>query len=93
MLYLLVYGDKSHPLVDVILCDNHPDVTDEGTLVFRHEGQEDFYVYPGDYLSVQCAYFGGGRLLPRRTCLMSAPASPRPRGSRLLTRRTWHEAQ
>lgn len=64
MLYLLVYGDKSHPLVDVILCDNHPDVTDEGTLVFRNEGQEDFYVYPGDYLSVQHAYFGGKEASP-----------------------------
>lgn len=59
MLYLLAYGGKSHPMVDVILCDNHPDVTDEGTLVFRNEGQEDFYVYPGDYLSVQHACFGG----------------------------------
>lgn len=64
MLYLLVYGDKSHPLVDVILCDSHPDVTDEGTLVFRNEGQEDFYVYPGDYLSVQHAYFGGKAASP-----------------------------
>lgn len=59
MLYLLVYGDKSRPSVDVILCDSHPDVTDEGVLVFRNEGQEDLYVYPGDYLSIQHAYFGG----------------------------------
>lgn len=64
MLYLLVYGDKSQPLVDVILCDNHPDVTDEGTLVFRNEGQEDFYVYPGDCLSVQHACFGGEAASP-----------------------------
>lgn len=64
MLYLLVYGDKSHPLVDAVLCDNHPDVTDEGTLVFRNEGQKDFYVYPGDYLSVQHAYFGGKAASP-----------------------------
>lgn len=64
MLYLLVYGDKSKPLVDVILCDNHPDVTDDGTLVFRNEGQEDFYVYPGDYLSIQHAYFGGKAAAP-----------------------------
>ena len=64
MLYLLTYGDKSYPLVDVILCDNHPDVTDEGTLVFRREGQEDFYVYPGDYLTVQYAYFGGKTASP-----------------------------
>lgn len=64
MLYLLVYGDKSRPLADVILCDSHPDVTDERTLVFRNEGQEDFYVYPGDYLSVQCAYFGGKAASP-----------------------------
>ena len=64
MLYLLTYGDKCHPLVDVILCDNHPDVTDEGTLVFSNEAQEDFYVYPGDYLSVQCARFGGEDAFP-----------------------------
>lgn len=64
MLYLLVYGNKSHPQVDVIICDNHPDVTDEGALVFRNEGQEDFYVYPGDYVSVQCAYFGEKAAFP-----------------------------
>lgn len=64
MLYLLIYGDKAKPLVDVILCDNHPDVTAEGTLVFRNEGQEDFYVYPGDYLGIQCAYFGGKAAAP-----------------------------
>ena len=64
MLCLLVYGDKSRPLVDVILCDSHPDVTDEETLVFRNEGQEDFYVYPGDYLSVQHACCGGKAASP-----------------------------
>lgn len=64
MLYLLVYGDKNHPQVDVILCDSHPGVTDEGTLVFRNEGQEDFYVYPGDYLTIQHAYFGGKSASP-----------------------------
>lgn len=25
MLYLLIYGDKNSPDVDVILCDHHPD--------------------------------------------------------------------
>lgn len=59
MLYLLVYGDKASPEVDVILCDNHPERTNDGTLIFRNEGQQDFYVYPGDYLSIQHAYFGG----------------------------------
>lgn len=59
MLYLLVYGDKAAPEVDVILCDNHPERTNDGTLIFRNEGQQDFYVYPGDYLSIQHAYFGG----------------------------------
>lgn len=72
MLYLLIYGDKSHPLVDVILCDSHPDVTDDGTLVFRNEGQEDFYVYPGDYLSVQHACFGGKAAAP--ACLFDVRA-------------------
>ena len=59
MLYFLVYGDKSRPSVDVVLCDSHPVVTDDGTLVFKNDGQEDFYVYPGDCLSVQYACFGG----------------------------------
>ena len=35
MLYLLVYGEKNAPEVDVILCDNHPDRTSDGTLISR----------------------------------------------------------
>lgn len=64
MLYLLIYGDKSAPDVDVILCDRHPERTDEGTWVFKNEGQPDFYVYPGDYLSIHHAYFGGKAAKP-----------------------------
>ena len=64
MLYLLVYGDKSKPLVDVILCDDHPGVTGEGTLVFGNEGQEGFCVYPGDYLTIQHVCFGGKAAAP-----------------------------
>lgn len=64
MLYLLVYGEKSHPWVDVILCDNHPDRTNDGTLIFKSEGQPDFYVYPGDYLSIQHAHFCGKEARP-----------------------------
>lgn len=59
MLYLLIYGDKNNPDVDVILCDRHPDRTDEGVWVFKNEGQPDVYVYPGDYLSIQHAHFCG----------------------------------
>jgi len=92
MLYLLVYGDKAKPLVDVILCDNHPDVTDEGTLVFRNEGQKDFYVYPGDYLSIQHASFGGEAAAPAylfdfRAGSLSAEGKP------ITTRRTRNESQ
>lgn len=64
MLYLLVYGEKNAPEVDVILCDNHPDRNSDGTLIFKNEGQPDFYVYPGDYLSIQHAYFGGKEARP-----------------------------
>ena len=64
MLYLLVYGDKASPEVDVILCDNPPERTNDGTLIFRNEGQRDMYVYPGDYLSIQHAYFGGKEAKP-----------------------------
>lgn len=59
MLYLLVCGDKASPEVDVILCDNHPERTNDGTLIFRNERQRDMYVYPGDYLSIQHACFDG----------------------------------
>lgn len=64
MLYLLVYGEKNHPKVDVILCDDHPERTNDGTLIFKNEGQPGFYVYPGDYLSIQHAYFGGKEAAP-----------------------------
>lgn len=58
MLYTVVYGDKYHPSVDVILCDEHPERDLDGTFIF-HGGGESIYLYAGDYLSVHPAYFGG----------------------------------
>lgn len=64
MLYLIVYGDKNRPQCDVVLCDNHPERTPDGTLIFKNEGQPDLYFYPGDYISIQHAYFGGKAAAP-----------------------------
>lgn len=64
MLYLLVCGDKSKPEVDVVLCDNHPERTDDGTLIFRNEGRGDMCAYPGGCLSIQRACFGGKEASP-----------------------------
>ena len=83
MLYLLVYGDKSRPSVDIVLCDSHPDVSDDGTLVFRNTEGEDFYVYPGDCLSVQHAYFGGKAAEP--VCMFDIRAGSRSTEGKPLT--------
>ena len=64
MLYLIIYGDESNPDVDVILCDRHPERTDEGTWAFKNEGQPDFCVYPGDFLWIQYAHFMGNAAKP-----------------------------
>lgn len=59
MLYVIVYGDKSHPQCDVILCDRIPARSQGRITFYDSEGEARLELLNEDIHSIHQAYFGG----------------------------------